>query len=419
MKVRIGAVSATCTLVLLLGAAIVPPSADASPPFVPPPAPVPVGLPPTYIRREANASPAMRAQLAQHRQRVQANHLNYKVGYTTAMDRPREALAGTRVPADLPQRIAAMEPKSRAALRIYEPVLNRIRQATPAWPRVTDRRADFRAAFNGTFTLDGVQGTVPPIRNQGNCGSCFAMAPSEAFEWSRLIMGVSVVASPQSILSCAGAGSAVAAGVNPMDECAHGGRPDDVLQWMEHVGAQRESEYPYAEASVACTQTGQWPTVVRSCTPVPACRTPYVADLRLGAWGYLRGQATLPTTAEIKSWLASYGPIVVGVYADFWNSYAGGVFSGGGTVIDDTLIVDHAVVLIGWDDSQDPGAGHAPGAWIVQNSWGNPSTTPPGQWGESAGFGTETGYMYLAYGSSNVGGVAYWVGAHQFVPAVP
>ena len=41
-----------------------------------------------------------------------------------------------------------------------------------------------------------------------------------------------------------------------------------------------------------------------------------------------------------------------------------------------------------WDDVK--------GAWILRNSWGN-------YWGETADHGLEHGYMYLAYGSNNVG----------------
>jgi hypothetical protein len=66
--------------------------------------------------------------------------------------------------------------------------------------------------------------------------------------------------------------------------------------------------------------------------------------------------------------------------------YSGGVFTidessacGGG--------VNHAVILVGWDDDY--------GAWRLKNSWGT-------GWGES-------GYMWIQYGISNIGTNAAYV----------
>ena len=64
----------------------------------------------------------------------------------------------------------------------------------------------------------------------------------------------------------------------------------------------------------------------------------------------------------------------------------------------DLSTVNHGVTLIGWDDSKV--AGDRKGAWLIKNSWGT-------GWGTAAG-GPERGYMWIAYGSNNIGYGAAW-----------
>lgn len=54
-----------------------------------------------YAQRERNASPEIRQQLEQFRREIRERNLSYTVGYTTAMDRSMDELAGTKVPDDL------------------------------------------------------------------------------------------------------------------------------------------------------------------------------------------------------------------------------------------------------------------------------------------------------------------------------
>src|SRR5437016_7052694 len=54
-----------------------------------------------YAQRERNATPEIRQQLEKFRREIRESNLSYTVGYTTAMDRSMDELAGTRIPDDL------------------------------------------------------------------------------------------------------------------------------------------------------------------------------------------------------------------------------------------------------------------------------------------------------------------------------
>jgi hypothetical protein len=110
----------------------------------------------------------------------------------------------------------------------------------------------------------------------------------------------------------------------------------------------------------------------------------------------------IPSPAEIKQAIYDHGPVAVAIcVGDAFNRYNGGVFAtseawacGGG--------VNHGVVLVGWDDTQGSN-----GIWYLKNSWGS-------LWGES-------GYMRIAYGTSNVGLGATYVEYESNIhpPAAP
>jgi hypothetical protein len=126
------------------------------------------------------------------------------------------------------------------------------------------------------------------------------------------------------------------------------------------------------------------------CTPIrnqAACGGPYAHPTAISGWYYVDPYATVPSTAAIKQAILSYGPVSVAVYVNSaFQAYRGGVFNGCGTGT-----INHAVVLVGWDDADQ--------AWILRNSWGP-------YWGES-------GYMRIRYGCSQVGYAACYVDYRQ------
>jgi len=104
-------------------------------------------------------------------------------------------------------------------------------------------------------------------------------------------------------------------------------------------------------------------------------------------------KAPIPTVDEVKEAICAHGAVAASVRATpAFHHYTGGVFNE-----HDPGPTNHAILLVGWDDSK--------GAWLLKNSW----TT---NWGEN-------GYMWIAYDSNSVGHAAAWVHAARSGTVVP
>lgn len=351
---------------LLLGLGILTSGAGAAPPRPIAPRPAALQLEPFYLQRENTASAPIKAQLIQERQAIQAAGHKYTIGYTTALDHKLEEITGLKVPPDIATQVTRHWPVQQTLLQKERSRFERIIKTRPqiAVP------ADFVPPFNASSPQADWRsvGRVTPIKDQKHCGSCWAFAVMGAYESSHLIRNNQTVDTAEQVLvSCSNGGN-----------CA-GGWTATALAWLLGNGSSKEPDYPYTATNSACHT--------------------HSADYHSAAWGYVRPDGTVASTAELKQAIVDHGPVVVALYATWrFQAYAGGVFYesiGGGAL-------NHAVVLVGWDDSK--------GAWIMRNSWGT-------GWGEIAGYGTERGYMYLAYGSSDVGIWSQWVQAQKLIPA--
>ncbi len=199
-----------------------------------------------------------------------------------------------------------------------------------------------------------------PIRNQGGCGSCWAFALIGSVESNILIKDLTATdLSEQWLVSCCGLGGC--SGEWP------GYAANFLLSDGQHhdscggYGAVPEAEFPYVAWDAPC-----------------GC--PYSHPYRLDNWAFIGPEWGIPTVDQLKQAILDHGPITVCVYAgSAFQGYGGGIFNAcSGTEI------NHAVVLVGWDDNQGSG-----GVWFMRNSWG------PG-WGED-------GYMRIVYNCSLIG----------------
>jgi len=215
-------------------------------------------------------------------------------------------------------------------------------------------------------------GACPPVRNQGGCGSCWAFGTVGPLESNILIHGGDAPdLSEQYLVSCNSDGWG----------CGGGWWAHDYHQWKfinppeTEAGAVPEGEFPYVASDVACGG-------------------PYTHPWKIEDWAYIGSGWSIPSVDQIKQAIMDYGPVAAAVCAgSFFSGYSGGIFN-----VEETQYcvdkykqdINHAIVLVGWDDNQGTN-----GVWILRNSWGS-------GWGEG-------GYMRIEYGTSQVGYAASYV----------
>lgn len=219
-------------------------------------------------------------------------------------------------------------------------------------------------------------GWVSPVRDQSNCGSCWAHAALASLE--SYIMPKKTDLSEQFIIDTHGFNW------GPCD----GGLHEMAIAVVARQGVIAENQYPYQYLDAT--------------SPLPATSPSTVSAAHVQQVEWLQAGLDLygnPYTSDIK-WALNYFGTAVSIGFNMNNNYYGGdVTSGGNASYYDPHAdaVDHAVAIVGYDDSypaskfvhHPPG----PGAYIVKNSWGT-------NWGDS-------GYFYLSYYDASVGVDAY------------
>ncbi len=213
---------------------------------------------------------------------------------------------------------------------------------------------------------------LPPVRNQGGCGSCWAFSTVGALECAiRIKDGVDVNLSEQWLVSCNTNGWG----------CNGGFFAHDYHEWKtdpcNDFGAVLETDFPYTATDAACN-------------------CPYPHPYTIENWAYIGNSYSVPSVDAIKQAIMEYGPVSVAVYANSaMQAYNGGIFNGC-----ESAGTNHAVVLVGWDDNQGTN-----GVWFMRNSWG-------------AGWGEDGGYMRIGYGCSRIGEGACYIDYGPLGPMV-
>jgi len=172
---------------------------------------------------------------------------------------------------------------------------------------------------------------LTPVKDQGQCGSCWAFSATETIESSLKIKGQSIPPlAPQQIVDCDTA----------MQGC-NGGDPRQAINYVtQQGGIMAESAYPYRAVQGSCK-----------------FKAASVVGRTTGALAVTNGNE-----AALQSFLQASGPPSVAVDASTWSSYRSGILTSCGSN------VDHAVQATALTNN----------VYTVRNSW---STA----WGE-AGF---------------------------------
>jgi len=195
---------------------------------------------------------------------------------------------------------------------------------------------------------------VTAVKNQGQCGSCWAFSATGSIEGAWALAGNTLTSiSEQQIVDCDTKGS---------DEGCNGGWMDGAFEYViSNKGLCTETAYPY---------TGVQAKTCKSCTPVVTIS------------GY-KDVASMSEKTGLLNAVGTVGPVSIAVEADqaAWQLYSSGIVSKAcGTTL------DHGVLIVGYDISRSTAANQY---WIVKNSWG-------ASWGEK-------GYIRLLYGNDECG----------------
>ncbi len=217
------------------------------------------------------------------------------------------------------------------------------------------------AALPAAYDLR-TQSKLTAVRNQGNCGTCWAFAtygslesfykPGEAFDFSENDMVNN---------------HGFYTGGDPYD---YGGNIDMSAAYLARWdGPVNEADSPYV-----CKGTSGTGLTVRK----------HVQNVI-----YLPVRASATDNAAIKQAVMTYGAVYVSLYYGdaYFNSLNNSYYCG------TNMPHNHAVCIVGWDDGYSKGkfkqVPSGNGAFIVRNSWG-------ASWGES-------GYFYVSYYDRNIG----------------
>jgi hypothetical protein len=315
----------------------------------------------SYMQRENSAPTAVKLKLARMRSKISDYHLPFEVGYTSVSNLNLAKLTGeqnlTNIEREnLMRRFKEYDSKNNRTDKITAVKYTTI-NGVPLSPN--SPRLDLRE-----------YGLVTPVVNQDTAGACWAFGSVAAFESNYVIKNHLIIdASEQYVINCSGAGSV-----------HNGGLAFLVFQWMvdAHKNIDSESGTPYTEIDSNCPLT-------------PPKTNYYSIDWRLVDPNSPPDPDIIPTVEQIKDAICKYGVISASVYvSDFFQQYTSGV------LLENVNYpgTNHAIAIIGWDDSKN--------AWIVKNSWGT-------GWGNTCGYGNSAGYIYINYKSNNVGRRAAWV----------
>jgi hypothetical protein len=205
------------------------------------------------------------------------------------------------------------------------------------------------SGVNEANDIDWVtKGAVTPVKDQAQCGSCWAFSTTGSVEGAvQIATGRLTSVSEQQLVDCAGSSG---------NQGCNGGLMDDAFNWIiSHKGIGSEASYPYTARDGTCKD-------VPSVSTISGYK-----DVQQGS------ETALATALQGR-------PVSIAIEADQsgFQFYKSGVFKG-----PCGKQLDHGVLLVG--QGTDGGVNY----WRVKNSWG-------ASWGDK-------GYIRMVQGQNMCG----------------
>ena len=229
--------------------------------------------------------------------------------------------------------------------------------SNPMPKRTGSRTVDYGVADVSTLAKSvdwTAKGAVTPVKNQGQCGSCWAFSTTGSLEGAYKLAGNPLTSlSEQDLVSCASSSG---------NQGCNGGLMDDAFTWIKsNKGLCSEASYPYTSG------TGTTGSCKKGCTNVAGTTVKSFTDVA-------------QTENALMSAIAKQ-PVSIAIEADqnAFQLYSSGVLTGTcGTNL------DHGVLAVGY------GTQSGTDYFKVKNSWG-------ASWGMK-------GYILLERGAKQTGG---------------
>jgi C1A family cysteine protease len=190
---------------------------------------------------------------------------------------------------------------------------------------------------------------VTAIRDQGDCGSCWAFSTAGVLESLVKIaknIKTDIDLSEETLVHCSDAGG-----------CG-GGYQSKAADFVRRTGIPREDCYPYSATDGSCHPCAGWMS----------------KTVKITSWkGYANASKTILQNALLSAPITAS----MAVYSDFYN-YRSGIYE---RTSGATYKGGHAIVIVGYNNTE--------GYWICKNSWGT-------NWGENGFFRIRMGNSEIA-----------------------
>jgi len=202
------------------------------------------------------------------------------------------------------------------------------------------------------------KGAVTPVKDQGQCGSCWAFSATGNMEGQWFLAGHTLTSlSEQNLVDC----DHECLDPNDCDAGCEGGLQPNAFNYVIKTGGiDTEDSYPYTAEDGTCSFKSN------------------TIGAKISNWTFISKDED-----QAQAYMVEHGPLSVAVDATIWQFYIDGVITVGcGTSL------DHGVLIVGYGNETDIW-GQQITYWTIKNSWG-------ADWGYN-------GYVYIEQGTGCCG----------------